>query len=84
MSRKQTKIARDKRVSHIKAMIDGGDTRSFNAIDAEIELQNWTERQVPLPPGAGMVQNNRKRTNGRKVQVIHLKSGSTKQIRTNK
>jgi len=84
MSRKETNTARQKRVAYINNLIADGDQRSFNAIDASIELVNWTENPRPMPMGYSRISNNRKRTSGRKLQVIDLKTGGTKQIRTNK
>lgn len=56
------------------------------------ELSYWerkAEEQLTRPQhpilmnrGMGTISNNRKRTNGRKVQVIPVKGGGTKQIRT--
>ena len=49
MSRTETNTARKKRVERIKTMMEKGDPRSFTAIDADIELRNWTERYHPTP-----------------------------------
>lgn len=56
------------------------------------ELSYWeriAEEQLSKPQmpmlmnrGMGRISNNRKKTNGRKIQVIPLKTGGTKQIRT--
>lgn len=45
------------------------------------QLQNWSALGGGLPRTFGTIRNNRKATNGRRIQVIHLKNGSTKQIR---
>jgi hypothetical protein len=51
MSREQTNIERKKRVAYIKKVMASGDRRSFAALDADIELRNWTERFHPNPLG---------------------------------
>jgi hypothetical protein len=45
------------------------------------QLQNWQPMGGGLPRSFGTVRNNRKATNGRKIQTIPLKNGGTKQIR---
>lgn len=49
MSRKETNDQRKIRKAFIKKLIKEGDKRSFAEIDADIELQNWTDRFHPRP-----------------------------------
>lgn len=46
------------------------------------QLQGWSAMSGGgLPRSFGTIHNNRKATKGRRIQVVHLKNGSTKQIR---
>lgn len=45
------------------------------------ELQRWSALGGGLPRSFGKIKNNRKATKGRRIQVIKLKTGGTKQIR---
>ena len=49
-------------------------------------LEQLQNPQMPMlqSRGMGTIRNNRKATNGRKIQVVPLKNGGTKQIRTPK
>jgi hypothetical protein len=47
---------------------------------AEDQLRN-PQMPMLMNRGMGTITNNRKATNGRKIQVIPLKGGGTKQIR---
>lgn len=49
MSRPETNKARKERIKIIKKAIENGDKRSFSQLDADIELQNWTEQFHPNP-----------------------------------
>jgi hypothetical protein len=54
--------------------------RSYWELVADEQL---SKPQMPMlmNRGMGIIRNNRKATNGRKIQVIPLKTGGTKQIR---
>lgn len=45
------------------------------------QLQKWSALGGQLPRSFGTIKNNRKATNGRKIQTIRLKDGRTRQIR---
>lgn len=56
---------------------------SYNERKAEEQLQFFRDRGMKmfLPRSVGHIKNNRKQTNGRRIQVINLKNGGAKQIR---
>ncbi len=54
--------------------ISDGDKRSYNEIQADLELQFWNENKFPSMFNRNNTpHNNRKRTNARKIQSVGKK-----------
>ncbi len=57
----------------INKKIDEGDKRSYNEIQADIELQLWQENKSMFPFSPfSLGKNNRKRTKGRIIQSAKI------------